>query len=149
MQIENRKARYDYFVEEELECGICLRGNEVKSIREGRASIKEAWIQIQNGNLVLRGMRVSKWGTANDFDVDELRERQLLAHKKEITKLGAKVAQDGVTLVPLKIYFKGDKCKVLVGVCKGKKLYDKREALKERQDKRDINRVLKGACKNV
>lgn len=149
MNIENRKAYYDYFVEEELECGISLRGNEVKSIREGSASIKEAWIQIQNGNLVLRGMRVSKWGTANNFDVDELRERQLLAHKKEIAKLGSKVAQDGVTLVPLKIYFKGDKCKVLVGVCKGKKNYDKRETLKERQAKRDVEKELKSDNRRI
>lgn len=144
MNIENRKARHDYFIEEELECGISLRGNEVKSIREGSASIKEAWVQVQDGNLVIRGMRISKWGTANDFDVDEVRERQLLAHKGEIAKLSSRVKQDGVTLVPLRVYFKGDKCKVLVGVCKGKKLHDKRETLKERQVKRDIDRVLKG-----
>ena len=143
VNIENRKARHNYFIEEELECGISLRGNEVKSIREGSASIKEAWVQVQDGNLVLRGMRISKWGTANAFDVDEVRERQLLAHKREIAKLSNKVKQDGVTLVPLKVYFKGNKCKVLVGVCKGKKLHDKRESLKEKQVKRDIARGIK------
>lgn len=149
-KIENRKAYHDYFVEEELECGISLRGNEVKSIREGKASIKEAWCTVQNGNLVIRGMHISKWGTANVFDVDETRERQLLAHKKEISKLGDVVSQQGVTLVPLKVYFseKG-KCKVLVGVCKGKKNYDKRQSLKDRQVKRDINRVLKETNKGV
>lgn len=149
-KIENRKAYHGYFVEEELECGISLRGNEVKSIREGKASIKEAWCTVQNGNLVIRGMHISKWGTANVFDVDETRERQLLAHKKEISKLGDVVSQQGVTLVPLKVYFseKG-KCKVLVGVCKGKKNYDKRQSLKDRQVKRDINRVLKETNKGV
>lgn len=142
--IENKKAYHEYFVEETLECGISLKGNEVKSIRKGRASIKEAWVQIQNGNPVLRGMHISKWHTANDFDVDETRERQLLAHKKEIEKLFAKTTQDGTTLIPLKVYFINGKCKVLVGVCKGKKLHDKRETLKERQVKREIEREVKG-----
>ena len=143
MTIENKKAYHEYFVEESLECGISLKGNEVKSIREGSASIKEAWIQVQDGNLVIRGMHIAKWHTANDFDVNETRERQLLAHKREIRKLQSKVMQDGITLIPLKVYFKGGKCKVLVGVCRGKKLYDKRESLKQRQVKRDIERELK------
>lgn len=143
MDIQNRKAYHDYFVEETLECGISLRGNEVKSIRDGKASIKEAWCRIQDGNLVIRGMYITKWDTANDFDVDETRERILLVHKKEILKLDSKVAQNGVTLVPLKVYFKGGKCKVLMGVCKGKHNYDKREELKKAQVKRDINRAIK------
>lgn len=143
MNIENKKAYHDYFINETLECGISLRGNEVKSIRGGKANIKEAWCRVQNGNLVIRGMHISKWSTSNMFDVDEDRERILLAHKKEIRSLDMKVMKDGITLVPLKVYFKNGKCKVLIGVCKGKKNYDKRECLKEKQVKRDINRAVK------
>ena len=143
MTIENKKAYHDYFVEETVECGIALRGNEVKSIREGKASIKEAWCRVQDGQLVIRGMHITKWGTANNFDVDEDRERVLLAHKKEIIKLGDSVQQVGYSIVPLKVYFSSGKCKVLVGLCRGKHNYDKREALKSRQVKRDIDRALK------
>lgn len=143
MTIENKKAYHDYFVEETIECGIALRGNEVKSIREGKASIKEAWCRVQDGQLVIRGMHITKWGTANNFDVDEDRERVLLAHKKEIIKLGDSVQQVGYSIVPLKVYFSNGKCKVLVGLCRGKHNYDKREALKSRQVKRDIDRALK------
>lgn len=144
MEITNKKAYHDYFVLDTLECGISLRGNEVKSIRDGKCSIKESWVQIQNGNLVLRGMHISKWNTSNIFDIDENRERQLLVHKKEIIKLQNSVSQDGVTLIPIKVLFsdKG-KCKVLIGVCKGKHNYDKRNTLKDRQVKRDINRAIK------
>lgn len=143
MQIENKKAYHDYFVEETLECGISLRGNEVKSIRSGSTGIKEAWAVVQGGELKLRGMRISKWGTANYFDVDEFRERKLLAHKREIKKLAERVKLEGITLIPLKVYFnERGKCKVLLGVCRGKKLHDKRESLKEKQVKRDIDRVM-------
>ena len=144
MVIENRKARYDYFVEDELEVGIALSGNEVKSIRDGQASIKEAWVRVQNGTLVLRGMHITKWSTANDFDVDEDRERILLAHRKEINRLADRVKLDGVTLIPLRVYFtKEGKCKVLLGVCKGKHNYDKRQSLRDKQVSRDIQRGLK------
>ena len=143
MTIENKKAYHDYFVDETLECGIQLRGNEVKSIRSSMCSIKEAWCQVQNNELVIRGMHVTKWGTTNLFDIDEDRERVLLAHKKEIRVLGEKVKEKGVSIIPLKVYFKNGKCKVLIGVCRGKKLYDKREALKDMQVKRDINRAFK------
>lgn len=144
VEINNKKAYHDYFVDTTLECGISLRGNEVKSIRDGKCNIKEAWVQVQGRNLVIRGMHISKWGTSNIFDVDENRERQLLAHKREIANLAGLVSQQGVTLVPLKVYFsdKG-KCKVLVGVCRGKHNYDKRATLKEKQVKRDIDRALK------
>lgn len=144
VEINNKKAYHDYFVDSTLECGISLRGNEVKSIRDGKCNIKEAWVQVQGRNLVIRGMHISKWGTSNVFDVDENRERQLLAHKREIANLAGLVSQQGVTLVPLKVYFsdKG-KCKVLVGVCRGKHNYDKRATLKEKQVKRDIDRALK------
>lgn len=141
--IENKKAYHDYFVDETIECGISLRGNEVKSIRAGKASIKESWCRVQNNQLVIRGMHISQWDTANSYDVDEDRERVLLAHKKEIIKLGDVVQQDGVSLIPLKVYFVNGKCKVLLGVCRGKHNYDKRETLKNRQVKRDIDRALK------
>lgn len=143
MNIENKKAYHDYFVDETIECGIQLRGNEVKSIRDGKCNIKESWCRTQNGNLVVRGMHIARWGTSNLFDVDEDRERQLLAHKHEIRKLESMIQKDGLTLIPLKVYFKDGKCKVLVGICRGKRDYDKREVLKKKQVNRDINRALR------
>ena len=142
--IENRSARHEYFIEDTLECGIELRGNEVKSIREGKASIKEAWVAIENGELFIKKMHITQWKTANQYDIDEKRDKKLLAHKNEINKLGIRVKQDGYTLIPLKIYFNDrGKCKVLLGVCKGKHLYDKRQANKEKTTKREMDRVLK------
>lgn len=141
--IENKKAYHDYFVEDTLECGIVLRGNEVKSIRQGKCSIKEAWITIQNSNLVLRGCHITQWETANRFDVDETRERQLLAHKKEINKLFTYLQTQGNTLIPLKLYFKNGRCKVLVGLCKGKHEYDKRDSLKQKDMQRQIDRYMR------
>ena len=142
--IENRKAKYDYFIEETLECGIELRGNEVKSIRSGKASIKEAWVSVESGEMVIKQMHITPWETSNRYDVSEVRERKLLAHKAEIRKLSRAVQRDGYTLVPLKVYFSDNgKCKVLVGLCKGKKNYDKREVQKERDIKRSINEKLK------
>lgn len=142
--IENRKAKYDYFIDETLECGIELRGNEVKSIRSGKASIKEAWVSVESGEMVIKQMHITPWETSNRYDVSEVRERKLLAHKAEIHKLSRAVQRDGYTLVPLKVYFSDNgKCKVLVGLCKGKKNYDKREAQKERDIKRSINEKLK------
>lgn len=143
MLIENRAAHYNYFVEETVECGIELRGNEVKSIRAGKASIREAWVTIENGEIVIKQMHITPWNTANAFDVDEKRTKKLLAHKFEIRKMYSTLKRDGMTLVPLKVYFsdKG-KVKVLVGVCKGKKVYDKRETLKKEAIKRDAQREL-------
>lgn len=143
VNINNKKAYHDYQVLETLECGISLRGNEVKSIMTGKASIKEAWCSIQNNQLVIRGMHITKWNTSNIFDVDETRERTLLAHKTEIRKLLAQKQQDGITLVPLQVTYKNNRIKVIIGVCKGKKLYDKRQDLKDKQTKRDIARQLK------
>lgn len=140
MLIENRKARYDYFTEETLECGISLWGNEVKSLRDGQASIKDAWVVIENGELLLKKMNVTPWNKANSFDVDPLRTRRLLAHKEEIRKLQGKVTLQGYTLVPLKLYLKDGKVKVLVGLCKGKKTWDKRESEKARSMERDAFR---------
>lgn len=143
MEIDNKKAYHDYFVDDKLECGISLKGNEVKSIRQGKCTIKDAWCRVQNNQLVIRGMHIGKWETANMFDIDENRERVLLAHKREIIKLSEKVKLDGISLIPLKIYFKDDKVKVLLGVCRGKHNFDKRNTLKERQVDRDIRRAFK------
>lgn len=143
--IENRSARYNYFIKDTLECGISLKGNEVKSIRAGKANINEAWCQIQDGNLVVRGMFISKWDTANSFDVEERRERQLLAHKREILKVKQGVSEVGYTLVPLKVYFVGSKCKMLVGICQGKHAYDKREVMKKKTVDMNIRKAMKGS----
>lgn len=143
--IENRKAYHDYFVEETYECGIALWGNEVKSLRDGKASIKESWVAIENGEVIIKKMHVAPWNTANSFDIDETRERKLLMHKSEIRELSRKVQQDGYTLVPLKVYFSdASKVKVLIGLCKGKHDYDKRQVEKEKQAKREMSRASKG-----
>lgn len=142
--IENRQSRHEYFVDDTIECGISLVGNEVKSIRAGMANLKTSWVDIQEGEMYLKGMHVSAWETTNKFDIDENRDRKLLVHKKEIRQLSEKIKQAGKTLVPLKVYFNDrGKCKVLVGVCTGKKLYDKRQTAKEASMKRDALRGLK------
>lgn len=142
--IENRQARHEYFVDDTIECGISLVGNEVKSIRAGMANLKTSWVDIQEGEMYLKGMHVSAWETTNKFDIDENRDRKLLVHKKEIRQLSEKIKQAGKTLVPLKVYFNNrGKCKVLVGICTGKKLYDKRQTAKEASMKRDALRGLK------
>lgn len=142
--IENKKVFYDYYVEETLECGVVLRGNEVKSLRDGKASIKESWIAIENGELVIKKMHITAWETANKFDVDENRVIKLLAHKSQIRELGRKVQQSGYTLMPLKVYFdSNNRVKLLVGLCKGKHTYDKRRVEKEKQVKKDIDRAVK------
>lgn len=142
--IENKKAYHEYFIDETLECGVELLGNEVKSIRAGRASIKESWIDIASGQMVIKQMHITPWETANMFDVNAKREIRLLAHKKEINRFYNKIKQDGYTLVPLKVYFNEyGRCKVLVGLAKGKKLYDKRDVDKAKQAKRDIERAMK------
>lgn len=139
--IENRKARHEYFTERTVECGIELRGNEVKSIRTGKASIQEAWIDIQAGELIIKQMHITPWETSNGFDVDAKRDIKLLAHKREIRKMAVDVQQAGYTLIPLKIYFNDrGRCKMLVGICKGKKLYDKRQSDKNRTLEREMSR---------
>ena len=142
--IENKKAYHEYFIDETLECGVELLGNEVKSIRAGRVSIKESWIDIISGQMFIKQMHITPWETANMFDVNAKREIRLLAHKKEINRFYNKIKQDGYTLVPLKVYFnESGRCKVLVGLAKGKKLYDKRDVDKAKQAKRDIERAMK------
>lgn len=144
----NKKVYHDYNVLETLECGISLIGNEVKSVKAGKVSIKEAWITVQNGQLVIRGMHITNWNKANAFDtVDETRERVLLAHKKEIRKFADFRAADGFTIMPISVYVNKGKVKINIGVCKGKKLYDKRDDLKNKQVKRDIDRAMKSTIK--
>jgi SsrA-binding protein len=143
MEILNRKARYDYFVEETLECGIELSGNEVKSIRKGSCNIKDSYAIVRSNELFVVNMFVKQYENASFDIVSETRSRKLLVHKKEIKKLDDFVNLDGYTLVPLKIYFLRGKVKLLLGVCKGKKNYDKRNVLKEKDMNRRIEKELK------
>lgn len=143
MEILNRKARFNYFVLEELECGIELKGNEVKSIKQGSCNIKDSYARVKNNEVYLINMFVKKYKDASLFAEEETRERKLLLHKKQIFKLKDKVELEGLTLIPLKVYTKDNKIKVLLGLCKGKKNYDKRESLKERDIKMKIDRELK------
>lgn len=140
----NKKAYHEYFILEEYEAGIELFGTEVKSLRLGQCSIKESWIQIHEGEVYINGMHINPYEKGNIFNKDPLRVRRLLLHKSEIRKLGAKLQEQGLTLIPLSVYFKGSLVKVKVGLCKGKKLYDKREALAKKDQRRDIEREMKG-----
>lgn len=138
---KNKKAYYDYFIEDTLECGIELVGTEIKSIRGGKSSIKEAWCNIVNGELFINNMHIAKYEHGNIFNHDERRVRKLLAHRREINKLIGITAQKGYTLVPIEIYLnERERVKVLVGICKGKHTYDKRQALKEKSINREIER---------
>ncbi len=139
MEILNRDARYNYFILEELEAGIALVGTEIKSIKKGSANLKDSFIIIKNNEAFMINSYVALYSYGNQFNHDERRTRKLLLHKKEINKLSLRVKTEGLTLVPLKIYFKNGKAKVLIGVCKGKKNYDKRESIKERDLKRANN----------
>lgn len=140
---DNRKARHDYFVLEAMEAGIELVGTEVKSIRTGSVNLKDSWVDVVNGELMVLGMHISPYEKGNIFNRDPVRPRRLLAHKKEIRRLAAEIKQNGLTLVPLKLYFKGSRVKVEVGLCKGKKLYDKRATAAQKDAKRDIDRAMK------
>ena len=139
----NRQARHEYFVLETYEAGIELYGTEIKSIRTGSVNLKEAWADIQNGQVYIYGMHISPYEKGNIFNKDPFRVIRLLLHKKEIVKLSSKIQQDGLTLVPLSLYYKNQYVKVELGLCKGKKLYDKREADAKKNAKRDIDRALK------
>ncbi len=139
----NRKAFHDYFVEDRYEAGISLAGTEVKSIRQGGVNLKDAYCTVTGGELIVRGLRISPYEKGNIFNKDPLRPRRLLMHKREIRRLGARVAQEGYALVPLSLYFLGPYVKVEVGLCKGKKLHDKRSAEAERSAKREIDRAMK------
>ncbi|MGL4739901.1 MAG: SsrA-binding protein SmpB [Sarcina sp.] len=140
---ENRKARHDYFVEESMEAGIALVGTEVKSIRAGKSNLKDCYADIDNGEILIKNMHISPYEQGNIFNVDPLRHRKLLLHKNEIMRLAGMVQQDGLTLIPLKLYLKEGRVKVQLGVCRGKKNYDKRDSMLEKAAKRDIARELK------
>ncbi|MBQ5683343.1 MAG: SsrA-binding protein SmpB [Peptococcaceae bacterium] len=140
---ENRKARHDYTIEESFEAGIELKGTEVKSMRAGKANLKDSFAIIENGELYLYGMHISPYEQGNIFNVDPLRPRRLLMHKKEILRLLGKTREQGLTLVPLKAYFKKDKIKIELALAKGKKLYDKRDAAAEKTAKREIEKAMK------
>lgn len=141
--IENRKARYDYFIEEEIEAGIVLTGTEIKSIRLGKVNIGDSYAIIRNEEIYLLNTHISSYEKGNIFNHEENRTRKLLMHKSQIKKLNNKVVLEGYTLIPLKIYFKEGRAKVLIGVCKGKKNYDKRESIKERDVNREIAKQYK------
>ena len=143
----NKKAYHEYFILEEYEAGIELFGTEVKSLRLGQCSIKESWIQIHEGEVYINGMHINPYEKGNIFNKDPLRVRRLLLHKSEIRKLGAKLQEQGLTLIPLSVYFKGSLVKVKVGLCKGKKLYDKREDIAKKDQKREAERDFKVSLK--
>ncbi len=140
---QNKKAYHDYFVEEIFEAGIELCGTEVKSLRKGRVNIKDSWCSIIDAQLFVNGMHISPYDHGNRFNKEPDRVRRLLMHKKEIMKLFGTLKQPGYSLIPLSLYFKGSRVKVKLGLCKGKKLHDKRNDLAEKKAKRDIERALK------
>ncbi len=143
MEIKNRKATFDYEIEEKIEVGIALTGTEIKSIREGKANLKDSYAIIKNGEVFLLNMHISPYTEGNIFNHEETRTRKLLLHKKEILKLENKVRLEGYTLVPLQLYFKGSHAKILLGVGKGKKTYDKRESIKKKDQLREIQKKYK------
>ena len=139
----NRKAFHEYFVLECYEAGIELAGTEVKSIRAGQVNLKDSFCTVKDGELFVRGMHISPYEHGNIFNKDPVRPRRLLMHKREIMKLNSRIMQDGVALVPLSLYFKDSRVKLELGLCKGKKLHDKRDSEADRQSKRDIDRIMK------
>ena len=139
----NREARHEYFIEEEYEAGIELVGTEVKSVRGGNMNLKDAWCGIKDGQLLVNQLHISPYDHGNRFNVDSRRPRRLLMHRREIMRLFGKVKQDGYSLIPLSVYLKGSLVKVKVGLCKGKKLYDKRQSAAEADAKRAIQRAMK------
>ena len=140
---QNRKAFHDYYVEEKYEAGIELAGTEVKSIRAGTLNLKDAYCTVKDGELFIHGMHISPYEKGNIFNKDPIRIRRLLMHRREIRKLHALIKQDGYTLVPLSVYFKDARVKVEIGLCKGKKNYDKRDAAAQRDAKREMERAMK------
>ena len=140
---QNKKAFHDYYVLESYEAGIELVGTEVKSLRQGKCNLKDSWCSIVDGEMLLNGMHISPYDHGNIFNRDPMRVRKLLMHKKEIMKLLGTVKQDGLTLIPLSIYFKKGRARVQVGLCKGKKIYDKREVAAKKEAQRSIDRAMK------
>ena len=140
---ENRKARHDYFIEETYECGIELKGTEVKSMRQGKVNLKESFAHVKDGEMLVEGMHISPYDHGSYFNTDPLRPKRLLLHKNEIRKLAQQVQKQGYTLVPLSVYLKNGLMKLSLGVCVGKHLHDKRDAMAERTAKRDMERALR------
>ena len=140
---ENRKARHDYFVEETMEAGIELVGTEVKSIRGGKCNLKDCYADVRNGEIFILNMHISPYEQGNIFNVDPLRERKLLLHKEQIGRLAGLVSRDGYTLVPLSLYLKNGRVKVALGICKGKKNYDKRDSIAKKDQQREAQKELK------
>ncbi len=143
MEIINRRAKFDYFVEEEYEAGIVLTGTEIKSVRNGHCNIKDSYGIVRGGEVFLLNMYIGQYKEGNIFNHDEARSRKLLLHKKEIKKISQAIEMQGLTLVPLKAYFKDNKLKILLGICRGKKNFDKRETMKERDIQRTVQKNLK------
>ena len=139
----NKKAYHDYFIDDKYETGIELYGTEVKSIRMGKCSIKEAFVRIENGQVYIYGMHISPYEKGNIFNKDPLRQRKLLMHRREIDKLLSKIKEKGFTLVPLQVYFKGSLVKVEIGLARGKKVYDKRDDIAKKDAKREMERSFK------
>ena len=139
----NKKAYHDYFVDEKLEAGLVLHGTEVKSLRLGKCSIKESFIRIENGEMFVYGMHISPYEKGNIFNKDPLRIKKLLLHKTQISKMTGKIKEKGVTIVPLQVYFKDGKAKMEVGLCRGKKLYDKRQDIAKKDQKREAQKEFK------
>ena len=139
----NKKAYHDYFIEDQYEAGISLAGTEVKSLRQGKCSIKESFIRIENGEVFIYGMHISPYEKGNIFNKDPLRVKKLLLHKYEINKMSGKIAEKGYTLVPLQVYFKGSLVKVEIGLARGKKLYDKRQDIAKKDQKREAEKEFK------
>ncbi|MCD7837083.1 MAG: SsrA-binding protein SmpB [Lachnospiraceae bacterium] len=145
----NKKAFHDYFIDETYETGIALHGTEVKSIRMGKCSIKEAFVRIEDGEVYIYGMHVSPYEKGNIFNKDPMRVRKLLMHKYEINKLSGKIKEKGYTLVPIQVYFKEGRVKVEIGLARGKKLYDKREDIARKEQKREAEREFKGGNRQI
>lgn len=139
----NKKAYHDYFVEEKIEAGLVLHGTEVKSLRMGKCSIKESFIRIENGEMFVYGMHISPYEKGNIFNKDPLRVKKLLLHKAEINKLTGKIKEKGFTIVPLQVYFREGKAKMEIGLCRGKKLYDKRQDIAKKDQKREVEKEFK------
>lgn len=144
---KNKKASHDYFVIESLEAGIELKGTEVKSLRKGNVNLKDAWCSVVNGEIFANGIHIGAYEQGNIFNVDTRRVRKLLIHKKEIDKLYGETKQQGYSIIPLSVYFKGSRVKVQIGLCKGKKLYDKRQDLALKSAQRDMERAFKANLK--
>ena len=144
---QNKKAYHDYFILETFQCGIALTGTEVKSVRAGRCNLKDSYVMIENGEAILTGMHISPYEHGNIFNHDPMADRKLLHHKYEINKLQGAVTKDGLTIVPLKVYFKGSLVKVDIGIAKGKKLYDKRQDIAKKDQKREAERDFRQSFK--